>query len=127
MAVKKKKAPSHEQSLWEQLIDRINTATLPDSNIERNRFELLELLSQSIINTPQFFARLGTILSHSVYADAIIIYEQTNDQIRTIFPSLVISIVDIDPQDIQLAILGNVVSNVQLEFNLIILPTPTPL
>ncbi len=88
MAVKKKKAPSHEQSLWEQLIDRINTATLPDSNIERNRFELLELLSQSIINTPQFFARLGTILSHSVYADAIIIYEQTNDQIRTIFSNM---------------------------------------
>lgn len=84
-----KPTPGSSASIWEQWLQRLSPGpTKVDAAIESNRFELLDLLSRNVAATPQFFARLGTILSHSLYAEALIVYEQTNGQLRLIFSTL---------------------------------------
>lgn len=84
-----KAKPLIASSIWEQWLQRLGGAPVKvDPAVESNRFELLDLLSRNAAASPQFFARLGTILSRSLYAEALIIYEQTNDQLGIIFSNL---------------------------------------
>jgi len=88
-----KQPPQSEKSavsVWEQWLQKLNTNVQPryQLSIEQNRFELLELLTKNVATTPHFFARIGTILAHSLYADAVLIYEKSNQKLSPLFSTL---------------------------------------
>lgn len=81
-------AETTKPTIWEQWLNRLNSSPEPSLDIEQNRFELLEFLTRNLTTSDQFYARLGTILSRSITATAVIVYEQGKEKNKTLFSSI---------------------------------------